>query len=392
MSSSANSAPPGHADVDAGDYLVLAPGFVVESLDDRQVTICLQGVGTRLRLPKALHAALMRFMRPSLLAAVAEPLGSAAWRALDQLRARGFLVPPGTPPVARLLTDPPVRLFDGPAAKLVASEADIVVVGFPWDFGDPAAAGARRGPLALRETSLQLLYSVDPITGRAAGWFDADERRPILQGVAIADAGDVLVRHGEPARHVFERGREAWRILTSGGATGIVLGGDSSAAFVPISACAGPGEVDVIRVCTGGGKTAQGDALPTANTLASHALALSGVRHYYDLVPAGRPEQRPWPGAGRYRQVTPQGGDASWLDEADVPVHLGIDMAALASATSTGFDYRTVRAIVTSVARNRRVISIDVCGLNPAHPCWGALAMTALHLLVAAVSAARGSS
>jgi agmatinase len=237
-----------------------------------------------------------------------------------------------------------------------------------------------------------LLYSVDPVTGRAAGWFDADERRPILRGVAIADAGDVLVRHGEPAGHVFERGREAWRILTGDGAMGIMLGGDSSAAFVPISACAAPGEVDVVRVCMGGGKAAQRDALPTAATLASHALALSGIRHYYDLVPAGAPEQQPWPGAGRYRRVTPQGGDTAWLDGADVPVHLGIDMAALASATSPGFDYRTVRAIVTSVARNRRVVSIDLCGLHPGRPCWGALAMTALHLLVAAASAARGSS
>jgi hypothetical protein len=60
VSGSANSASAGNADVDAGGYLVLAPGFVVESLDDRQVTIYLQGVGTRLRLPKALHAALMR--------------------------------------------------------------------------------------------------------------------------------------------------------------------------------------------------------------------------------------------------------------------------------------------------------------------------------------------
>ncbi|URX63497.1 arginase family protein [Luteibacter anthropi] len=378
----------GNIDIDTHIPLVLAPGFAVESLDDRQVTICLQGVGTRLSLPVALHALLMQFMQPSTLAAVAGSPGTAAWRALDQLRTRGFLVPPGTPAASRLLTDPPVRLFDGPAARLVASDADIVFLGFPWDFGDPDAAGARRGPVALRETSLQLLYNVDPVTGHAIGWFDADERLAILRGVAMADAGDVLVRHGEPVGNVFQRGGEAWRILTDKGAMGIMLGGDSSTAFVPISACAAHGQTDVVRVCTGDNHAMQDGAVPTAATLASHALALPGVRHYYDVVPWGASSGL----SGRYRRVTPRGRDASWLEPADVPVHLGIDMTALASATSPGFDYRTVRALIDDVAGRRRIASIDLCGLNPSHPCWGALAMTALHLLIAAASAARKPS
>jgi len=374
--------------------LVMAPGLVVESLDDTQATLYLQGDGTRLRVPRALHALLLRFTTPAALEAIVADVGDGAGRALARLRDKGFLVVPGSAPRLRPLTDPPVRLFDGPAQKLVASEADIVVLGFPWDFGDVGAAGARHGPLALREISLQLLYGVDRTSGRALGWFDTDRCRPVLQGVSLADAGDVLIRHGEATASAFQRAVDAWRTLTRLGPVGVLLGGDSSVALTAITASAEREPIEVIRFAREASRAHEYGSAAMAATLASHALALPGVRGFHDIVGAHDTRSSvdavaALPGYRCTALVQGETDGVHALASADAAVHLGIDMSAVRSAATAGMDYRAIARTIARIGREHRIVSIDLCGLNPWQPCWGAVSMTALHLLVAAMSAAK---
>lgn len=370
-----------------GEALVLSPWMEVEHLDETTATIYLSSDGTRIRVPLPLHRLLLKFRAPAVPSEVAGA-GSGAAKALDQLRKKGFLVPADAVPArnGRQVTDPPVRLFDAPAQKLVPARADVVVLGVPWDFGEAGAAGARRGPLAIRDISLQLLYRLDRESGRPIGWYDADRRRAILAGVTIADAGDIIVHHGEGRSAVFERIRDVLDALTGEGALPVLLGGDSSVAYPLIDQRRQNGALDVIRI---GRPAASTGAMARSRQL----LALPGVERYAQVVPVGFGADHGDDPEGYMRVPI----DAA-LEHALVPqlgegrrVHVGIDVDALAHAGDSrpSFAYRQVHALLCRLGRAHRIASVDLCGINPWAPCWGAVSMTAVHLLLTALSAAK---
>ena len=375
---------------DAEAMLVLSPWMEVEQLDETAATIYLSSDGTRIRIPLALHRLLLTFRAPARLDQAAAA-GAAAAKALAQLRDKGFLVPPGAVSASkpRQLTDPPMRLFDAPMQKLEPAGADALLLGAPWDFGDAGAAGARGGPLAIREISLQLLYRLDRETGRPLGWYDADRRRAILAGVSIADAGDVIVHHGEGREAVFERVRDAVDTLTRAGALPVLLGGDSSVAWPLLDQRGRGGALEVIRI----GRPPAGAA---AMAWIDRMLALPGVEEFTHVVPTGADPGRGHAPAG-YRRIgieaaAGQGPD-SWPGEGG-RVHVGIDIDALARAGDPrpSLGYRQVHALLGRIGRARRIVSVDLCGINPSGPCWGPVSMTAVHLLLTALSAAKDSA
>ena len=108
-----------------------------------------------------------------------------------------------------------------PIEELPGSEADVVIVGAPIDWGATYRGGARFGPKAIRE----------------ADYLDADMRRPHLptgidpfEQFSVVDAGDIEVAPGylelglETLADTVERIAEA-------GAIPIVLGGDHSVTY-----------------------------------------------------------------------------------------------------------------------------------------------------------------
>lgn len=372
----------------------------VERLDDTTATVYLSSNGTRIRIPLALHRLLLKFQtaaRPDAVCGTTDA-SSPAGRAIAQLVGKGFLVPSGAVEAvsARKLSDPPVRLFDVPAQKLMPAQADVVVVGMPWDFGDPRATGARRGPLALRDVSLQILYGLDRFTGRPLGWFDVDSRHATLAGVSITDAGDVIVNHGEARTAFFDRARDVIATLVHGLALPVVIGGDASTAYPVIEVLQNAGPLDVVRIGRHPDPVALDAVRLTAGSLPAHALSLPFVQRYIQVTPSGS-----------------VGADTALLDgymclaidealtafrsasaASERPrVHLGLDVDALArasdAASGASFVYRDVRALLAAIGRAYRIVSVDLCGSNPADPCWGPVSMTALHLLLVALGAAK---
>jgi agmatinase len=362
--------------------LMLAPSVCVEQLDDAAATIYLRSSGARLRIPRPLYDLLLAFERPTQLEALESlgPRGERAIPAIERLHAKGFLVREGEPTaVQRLMTDPPVRLFDCPTHRLAPAEADIVVLGVPYDLADIGAAGARRGPLAIREASLQLLYGLDRRTGQPLGWFDADRGRAVLRGVSIADCGDVFVDPGEPQAEVFGRLAKALGHVLTLTSVPVVLGGDASVGFAAVECLQAREPLAVIRI----GHLAGVGAAPTTGfvtpaSFASQALALPGVTGYVQV-----------------------GEDASAQTLAahippGQPVYLGIDVSIVDTSgedapqgpAATRLDYARVHALVCAIGAAYPIRGLDVVGLNPMKRDWPVAAMTALHLLVVAMSAA----
>ncbi|RAP59457.1 hypothetical protein BTJ49_01995 [Oleiagrimonas sp. MCCC 1A03011] len=385
--------------------------MAAEKLDESAATIYLSTDGTRIRIPRALYALLLEF-RSAMSLADFRMRGLAnekAARAILQLRKKGFLVPEDDIPESspRWVTDPPVRLFDVPVQKMEAAEAQVVVLGIPWDFGDPDAAGARRGSLAIRDASLQMLYRLSRETGRPLGWFDTDRHRFVLEGVSIADAGDVIVHHGESRSSVFGRAQNAWEVLTRDGALPVLLGGDASVAEPLIVHMQRNEPLDVIHV----GRTRSGRSRsPTIGGRAwLHDVSLlPNVERVvcvgsvvpsdpFDPAKATGVSEETLSGKVTSLPVDAILKDGRWSVEpaqgAARRVHVGIDMAVMANAldgTDSGLlDYRDVRDLLCMIGRTHTIVSLDLCGLNPWHPCWNTLSMTALHLLMTALSAAK---
>jgi agmatinase len=112
-----------------------------------------------------------------------------------------------------LLTSPPSP-FSG--LSLPFSEADYVVVGFPFDLTSTYRFGAREGPNALREASLNIeTYSL--------------RTRVFLEDLKIHDAGDVAV--SEDVAESFSNLKEVVSRIFQAGKKPVVLGGEHTLTF-----------------------------------------------------------------------------------------------------------------------------------------------------------------
>lgn len=385
--------------IDKAEEVSLSPMLSVEQCDDTTITVFLNSTGARLRMQRALYGKILAFETPRTIASVTQ--GDARLElAIDRLRGLGFLVGETdaalvVPP--RPVTDPPYRLFDCPAHKSSSGSTDIVVIGVPYDGGDHEAAGARHGPIAIRKTSLQLLYRLDKRTGQPLGWFDADVRRPVLRGVTIGDVGDVVVTSGEPQTQTFARLRD---VLESfhGGQRRVwsLVGGDATTSFPLIEVMQARDEVDVLRIgdLEHDASAAQSTFLSIA-TLASSVLALPRVDRFVQIG-TSRPDDVALPG---FSAVTASalldGGGASI--EAHLapgrPIHLGLDMTILASPGDAPADrariaYTDLRSLLHEIGERYRIVSVDLVGLNPLKGDWGSKSVEAVHLLLAMLDAA----
>ncbi len=95
-------------------------------------------------------------------------------------------------------------------------DADLVVYGLPWDQGVSNRPGARFGPRAIREASLQLSW------GRVWPWgFDPFDR------LAVLDAGDVEFPYGD-YESFRKKARSQARLVAAADAIPFSLGGDHS--------------------------------------------------------------------------------------------------------------------------------------------------------------------
>ncbi|WP_244345308.1 agmatinase [Thermus thermophilus] len=126
----------------------------------------------------------------------------------------------------------PHTFFKAPYLPLEATwEADVALLGLPYDFAVGFRPGARFAPSAIREASAR--YAFHP----EEGLFDP-ERGPRLRGVRVVDAGDV-----DPAQleyqESFRRITEAARALRARVRLPVFVGGDHSVTLPVLRAYAG---------------------------------------------------------------------------------------------------------------------------------------------------------
>jgi agmatinase len=284
------------------------------------------------------------------------------------------------------------------------ADADVVILGAPYDSGTSYRSGARFGPMAIRSTDYlphdgsrpHLALGVDP-----------------LQDLKVVDAGDVEMPPTETELSLH-RLEDAVAAVRTAGAIPIVLGGDHTIAWPDIAGVArhvGAGRVSVIHfdahADTGENQwgSLYGHGTPMRRLIESGAargdrFLQIGLRGYWPEPPtlAWMAEQgMRW---FEMTEVVARGLDAC-LDEASERavddcdgVFLSIDVdvvdPGMAPGTGTpepgGLTSRQLLDAVRRLASTLPVVGIDVVEVAPAYDTADVTAMLANRVVLEALS------
>ena len=123
-----------------------------------------------------------------------------------------------------------------------AIEADVAVLGAPYDFGAQWRSGARFGPRAIREAST--LFAFDH-----AGAYDHEDDITYLDAAKtrIVDIGDADIIHTDTVASHRNIAYGVEKVLKAG-AIPVVLGGDHSVNIPAIDAFADQGPIHVVQI------------------------------------------------------------------------------------------------------------------------------------------------
>lgn len=123
---------------------------------------------------------------------------------------------------------------------LATLDADVAVLGAPFDLGTQYRSGTRFGPRAIRNASA--LYAL-----RGVGYYDHEFDTIFLQGVRIVDCGDVDMLHMRPDV-CLQNIHDAVSRIVARGAMPVVLGGDHSVPIPILRALKDTGPLYVIQI------------------------------------------------------------------------------------------------------------------------------------------------
>lgn len=122
-----------------------------------------------------------------------------------------------------------------------AIEADVAVLGAPFDAGTQFRAGARFGPRAIREAST--LFSF----GHAGAYDHEDDATYLGPEVRIVDLGDADIIHTDTVTS-HDNIRQGVRAALDAGALPVVLGGDHSVNIPCIEAFEGEAPIHILQI------------------------------------------------------------------------------------------------------------------------------------------------
>ncbi|OJY27147.1 MAG: agmatinase [Rhodobacterales bacterium 65-51] len=273
-------------------------------------------------------------------------------------------------------------------------EADVAVMGAPFDFGTQFRAGARFGPRAVREAST--LFSF----GHAGAYDHEDDCTYLGSDVRIVDIGDADIVHTdtETSHANIEAGVRA---ILKAGALPVVIGGDHSVNIPCIRAFDDQGPIHILQIdahldfvdVRHGVRHGHGNPMRRAaeKDYVTGITAL-GIRNVSSTTQEGY-------GAARamgddilsVRQVRKLGCDgvlARIPKGARLYVTIDIDgfCPSIAPGTGTpshgGFLYYEVLEILQGVARDHEIVGIDLVEVAPDYDPSQSTAILAAQVLL----------
>jgi agmatinase len=256
-------------------------------------------------------------------------------------------------------------------------DADVAVMGAPYDFGTQFRAGARFGPRALREAST--LFSF----GHAGAYDHEDDCTYLPASVRIVDIGDADIIHTDTARS-HENIKSGVQAMLAAGALPVVIGGDHSVNIPIIEAFEGQGDIHILQIdahldfvdVRHGVRVGHGSPMRRAAEKPwVTGLTQVGIRNVSSTAREGYEAARAMGSdilsVRQARALGPQGVIARIPKGARVYVTIDIDgfCPSIAPGTGTpshgGFLYYDVLEMLQELTHHHQVVGIDLVEVAP---------------------------
>lgn len=272
-------------------------------------------------------------------------------------------------------------------------DADVAVVGAPYDFGTQWRAGARFGPRAIREASTLFAFG-------HAGAYDHEDDVTYLDDVRIVDIGDADIVHTDTLQS-HANIEFAVRKILAAGALPVVMGGDHSINIPCVNAFNEQGPIHIVQIDAHldfvderhGVRVGHGSPLRRAAEK-SYVTGLTqiGIRNVSSTAREGYEDARRM-GSDIFsvRQFRKLGVEAV-LDR--IPVgkryYVTIDIdgfdPSIAPGTGTpshgGFIYYEVLELLAGLVKRGQVVGVDLVEVAPDYDHTGTTAILAAQLLL----------
>ncbi|MDD1499125.1 agmatinase [Agrobacterium sp. CNPSo 3708] len=272
-------------------------------------------------------------------------------------------------------------------------DADVAVLGAPFDFGTQWRAGARFGPRSIREASTLFAFG-------HAGAYDHEDDVTYLEGVRIVDLGDADIVHTDTMKSHTNIEFGVRKILAAG-ALPVVLGGDHSINIPCINAFSEQEPIHVVQFDAHldfvderhGVRFGHGSPLRRASEKPwVTGMTQLGIRNVSSTAKEGYDYARAQ-GSDilSVRQIRKLGVDAVL---ARIPTgkryYLTIDIdgfdPSIAPGTGTpshgGFIYYEVLELISGLAKQGTIVGVDLVEVAPDYDHTGSTAILAAQLLL----------
>lgn len=276
-----------------------------------------------------------------------------------------------------------------------AIDADVAVLGIPFDMGTQYRPGARFGPRAIREAST--LFSF----GHAGAYDHEDDTVYLpLDAVRIVDVGDADIIHTDTAASHANAEAAVRRILASG-ALPVMLGGDHAVNIPCIRAFSEHGPIHIVQIdahldfvdVRHGVSEGHGNPMRRAAEQA-HVTGLTqiGIRNVSSTAREGYDDARARGSTIMSVRQARRLGTNGVLDRvpAGARCYVTIDIdgfdPSIAPGTGTpshgGFLYYEVMEILKELTRRNEVVGIDLVEVAPAYDPSGITGFLAAQVLL----------
>lgn len=275
-----------------------------------------------------------------------------------------------------------------------AIDADVAVLGAPYDFGTQFRAGARFGPRAVREAST--LFSF----GHGGAYDFEDDATYLGPDVRIVDLGDADIVHTDTTKS-HANIKTGVNAMLDAGAFPVVIGGDHSVNIPCIDAFEGRGDIHILQIDAHldfvderhGVRNGHGNPMRrAAEKPYVTGLTQVGIRNVSSTAKEGYADARAMGSdiisVRQMRKLSAQGAIDRIPKGAKVYVTLDIDgfCPSIAPGTGTpshgGFLYYEVLEMLQAVSKQHDIVGVDLVEVAPDFDHTGGTAILAAQILL----------
>lgn len=272
--------------------------------------------------------------------------------------------------------------------------ADVAVLGAPFDFGTQWRAGARFGPRGIRDAST--LFSF----GHSGAYDHEDDVTYLSEDVKIVDIGDADIIHTDTieSHKNIEKGV---RSILKAGALPVVLGGDHSVNIPCVNAFSDSGPIHILQIDAHldfvderhGVKYGHGNPMRrAAEKNYVTGLTQVGIRNVSSTSKEGYEDAKAMNSdilsVRQTRKIGPKNLVGRIPKDSNVYITIDIDAfcPSIAPGTGTpshgGFLYYEVLEILQHLSKQNNVVGIDLVEVAPDYDHSGSTTILAAQILL----------